>query len=565
MKSKLNKIFIKDKFLFIFNIIFLLLESLTDIYIAIILKRILDYATNKNIHELVNEIKFSLVFVLVAFLTGLLRRNFKNIYTKKVITTIKKEVFCNLLEKNFKSFFKEDTSEYISILNNDVLILEQDYINNIFDIIYKCICFILATIVLIKINIYIAIVIYITSIFPLITPFIFSEILSKNKEKYSQDSSFFTKKIKDFFQGFEVIKTFNIEEKIRGEFNGAVTKMEHAKYRANTLVDFTEVLAQNLGFMIYFCMYIVCAYLLIDSKITYGSLIAIIQLSGYIVTPVVSMSSKLSRVKSAKKIKDKIDDLLIEKGDDALLICKKSFQNSIELIDVKFSYSNKGNIIDGISLSFKKGKKYAIVGKSGCGKSTLLKLIQGCYNDYEGLIKIDGIEISQLSSESLATISSTIHQNTFLFNDSIQNNIDLNSTYSEDEINPIIKSVGLSELVNKLDGGADFFGGENGRYLSGGEKQRIAIARALINKTPILMCDEGTASLDNQTSSNIENLIINQTDLTCIVVTHKLIKNILIKYDSIIVMKNNKVEEIGSFEELIKRKGYFYSLYILEN
>ncbi|MDB8791421.1 ATP-binding cassette domain-containing protein [Romboutsia sp. 1001216sp1] len=129
----------------------------------------------------------------------------------------------------------------------------------------------------------------------------------------------------------------------------------------------------------------------------------------------------------------------------------------------------------------------------------------------------------------------------------------------------ICKRSGILPLINKLENGIESHVGENGNKLSGGEKQRIAIARALINNTQILILDESTSALDNETAYNLETSLLSLNDLTMIVVTHKLIKNILINYDEIIVMKEGRVIEKGSFKELIDLKGYFYSLYYIQS
>ena len=123
----------------------------------------------------------------------------------------------------------------------------------------------------------------------------------------------------------------------------------------------------------------------------------------------------------------------------------------------------------------------------------------------------------------------------------------------------------MDKLLNKLPNGINSLVGENGNKLSGGEKQRIAIARALINNTQILILDESTSALDNETAYNLENSLLNLENLTLIKVTHKLIKNILNIYDEIIVMNNGKIIEKGNFEDLINIKGYFYSLYTIQN
>ena len=158
-----------------------------------------------------------------------------------------------------------------------------------------------------------------------------------------------------------------------------------------------------------------------------------------------------------------------------------------------------------------------------------------------------------------------IQQNIFMFDDSIKENIRLYSNHDDKDILDACKRSGLDKLLNKLPNGINSLVGENGNKLSGGEKQRIAIARALINNTQILILDESTSALDNETAYNLENSLLNLENLTLITVTHKLIKNILNRYDEIIVMKNGKIIEKGNFEDLINIKGYFYSLYTIQN
>ncbi len=158
-----------------------------------------------------------------------------------------------------------------------------------------------------------------------------------------------------------------------------------------------------------------------------------------------------------------------------------------------------------------------------------------------------------------------IQQNVFMFDDSIKENIKLYSDYSDEEVLEICNRSGLSNLISSLPNGINSSVGENGNKLSGGEKQRIAIARSLINNTNLLILDESTSALDNETAYNLESSLLSINDLTLIVVTHKLIKNILVSYDEIIVMKDGMIIEKGKFDDLINFKGYFYSLYYLQN
>lgn len=300
-------------------------------------------------------------------------------------------------------------------------------------------------------------------------------------------------------------------------------------------------------------------------SITVGTAIIIIQLSTHIVGPVKLSISLINQIRSVSLIADKIETILEDTKDSFENTNLNNFVDSIEIKNLDFSYNEERKALDNINLSIDKNKKYAIVGESGSGKSTLIKLLMRYYNDYEGSILIDNNDLRNIYSSDLYKNMSMIQQNVFMFDDSIKENIRLYSNHTDDDIINSCERSGLTKLIDKLPEGINSLVGENGNKLSGGEKQRIAIARALINNTQILILDESTSALDNETAYNLEHSLLNLDDLTLITVTHKLIKSILINYDEIIVMKNGKIIEKGSFNDLLNQKGYFYSLYTIQN
>ncbi len=154
---------------------------------------------------------------------------------------------------------------------------------------------------------------------------------------------------------------------------------------------------------------------------------------------------------------------------------------------------------------------------------------------------------------------SLVHQNVFVFNDTIYHNVTLYKDFPDKEVRSALLAAGLSGLL--ANHGMDYVCGENGRALSGGEKQRISIARALLQNTSVLLMDEATAALDEITANAIMNSVLAMKDITCITVTHRLDESILKKYDEIIVLNHGKVAEQGTFDNLISRHGLFYSLY----
>ena len=208
-------------------------------------------------------------------------------------------------------------------------------------------------------------------------------------------------------------------------------------------------------------------------------------------------------------------------------------------------------------MRFKKGQKYAIVGESGCGKTTLLKVLMGYFSNVGGKIMIDKRDAGKLNIKDMSNILSIMQQNVFLFDTTIKNNITLFKDYPEEEIEDVVEKTQLKRLVESLEDGIDTYIGEAGDKLSGGEKQRISMARAFLKKKPILLLDEATSSLDNLTANEIEETIFTMEDVTVISVTHVLNEERLKRYNKIFVLKDGKVIEEGNFDELMNKNEYF--------
>lgn len=237
----------------------------------------------------------------------------------------------------------------------------------------------------------------------------------------------------------------------------------------------------------------------------------------------------------------------------------KQLKYGIRVENVSFGYEKGCNILQNMNVVFEKGKSYAIVGASGSGKSTLLNLLMASYGSYQGKIYYDDYEMKEISSVSLYDMISNIQQNVFVFNASIRDNITMFGKFAKEEVERAIELSGLSKLMEQR--GEDYICGENGSGLSGGEKQRISIARSLLRDAQVLLVDEATASLDAMTACQVSNAILDLEHITRIVVTHSLDAVLLKRYDCIMALKNGKIEEKGTFEELMKQKNYFYSLY----
>ena len=234
----------------------------------------------------------------------------------------------------------------------------------------------------------------------------------------------------------------------------------------------------------------------------------------------------------------------------------------IDFHDVVFSYEKGETALNNVSFKAKHGELTAIVGESGSGKSTILNLISKFYEQGSGDIKIGGVSIKGVNSESVLKDVSMVYQDVFLFNDSIKNNIRFaKPDATDEEIISACKSSNCHDFITALEKGYDTLVGENGNRLSGGEKQRVSIARAILKDSPMLLLDEATASLDIENELYVKGAIANliKDDKTIIMIAHNL--TIIKNADNILVLDKGRIVEHGKHETLIKNKGKYYSMW----
>ena len=563
--KKLWKYLFKYKLLFFTRVLTISLAALSVICFDFMMGFIVDIFSNGETEKFVPIILASIFLIILLFVTEYIDGYVMSSYIKNTVNYLRCDIFTKILNKDMKDFSLDNSGKYISILYNDIKIIEDSLLNNIFLVISSFISFIISLLFLFSISPSIVIFIVIFGILGFVIPNALSKKLIVEKNNYSHNLEEITSVTKDLFSGFEVIKGFNIGSKINTIFKNSSNTVESTKKKCSILESIIKGFSLSFSVTVYLGVLILGGYLMYKGEISVGTAIIIIQLSTHIVGPVKTSISLINQIKSVSLIADKIDEILYDSCEDIEEVSLPKFENSIEIKNLDFSYTNDRKALNNINLTFEKNKKYAIVGESGCGKSTLIKLLMRYYKDYNGDILIDNKDIHKIFSNDLYKNMSMIQQNVFMFDDSIKENIKLFANYSDEEVLSICGRSGLSNLISRLPNGINSLVGENGNKLSGGEKQRIAIARSLINNTKILILDESTSALDNETAYNLESSLLSINDLTLIVVTHKLIKNILLNYDEIIVMKDGMVIEKGSFDYLISLKGYFYSLYYLQN
>ena len=486
-------------------------------------------------------------------------------YIRKAMQNYKETLFSKLTEKNIMSFRSESTSTYLSALTNDCTSIEANYLDKEFWFIYRVTSFITSLSMMLFYSPLLTLIAVGVTFLPLFVSLLSGKKLSKEEVVVSDRNKSFTATVTDCLNGFSVVKAFRAEKPVSGLFSVENTKLENSKCKRTRLQIFISTLGQLAGMTAQITVFFAGAYLALSGKgITAGTVMIFVNLMNFVVAPVAELPGLLAARKASRALIDKIAKSLEESsftgGDTELTTLEKG----ISVKAVSFSYEEGKEVLHDVSFDFEAGKSYAMVGASGSGKSTLLNLIMSgaCGAEYSGKIMWDDTDLKDSSSDSFFDQVSSIDQNVFVFNSSIRDNITMFRDFPEEEVNEAIRRSNLKELIEER--GTGYLCGESGKALSGGEKQRISIARSLLKKSSVLVADEITAALDSQTAYKVSSDILDLTGITRIVVTHSLEERLMKRYDKILVMRDGRIEEQGTFDELMAMRKYFHALFMVK-
>lgn len=559
MKNLRKSFFRGNQILFILTVVFGILGIGISIAFAYLLQRLLDVANTGTIDELKRLILFSLIIFAALFLVEMLLKRIKAAFLKKAMLQYKNDAFEMITKKGISSFASETTSSYLSILTNDATYIENNYLVGLIASIAQLTSFFGALALMIYYNWMMTLVVILSCSIPIGLSIIFGKKLQILEKEISKKNENFMGKVKDLLSGFFIIKSFQAENTAIKLFDNENEELESEKENRKNTEGTINAISSVLSGALQIAVFVVGAFLAIKGDITVGVVLAFVQLMNNIMEPIQTLPALFAKRKAASGLIDKMEGYAKSNEEEVGTLELKNIYDGIKFEDVSFSYNDDGELaLKDINLNFEKGKSYAVVGESGSGKSTILRLIMRGYLNYTGDIKLDEKELKDVDSTSLYNLLSIVQQDVFIFNSTIKDNITLYKNFDEDKINKAIELAGLRKLIaNK---GIDFNCGENGVNLSGGERQRISIARSLLKNTEVLLMDEATSALDAETSKAVLDQILSLDELTRIVITHSLKKEELKKFDEIIVMRNGMVQEKGSYEELVEKKDYFYSL-----
>jgi len=507
-----------------------------------------------------------LIIPLVAFLKGVtnyLQINSANKISLNIVGNFQKDFFAKIIKSNIEIIDENGPANLISRINNDSNLIAQSLERVINSLFKDGLTVIVLIGTMFYLNWKLALITFISLPFVIIPIYKIGQKINKISKDSQIQLGFLTTILNQSFQNIQTIKSYQLEERetlnVNSEISQRINFMHRLFKMRYSILPIIEIIAGvSIAILI-----IYAGIQISNGTSTLGELTAFITALLMLSEPIRSLGTLNAIYQEGLAALSRQYKLY----DDAFII--KDVENAIQFNDiseniifdnVSFKYSNSDrNILDNVNFNIKKNTRNYIIGESGSGKTTIFKLLLRLYEASDGKIFFDNSEISKYKLNSIRSNISSVFQNTLIFNDTLYNNINLDNQNMNINFESLMQDLNIDEFSNKLSKKFDTIIGVDGVSLSGGEMQRIAIARAIIKNSPILLLDEATNSLDS-----INELEINKTldkyfeEKTVIIIAHKLstIKNA----DNIIVLKDGKVMGEGTYKNLEKTNHYFNEL-----
>lgn len=529
----------KERFLLLGAILVGGVTAVLSAFVSILLQKVIDVAVLGDTHGFYTQLAVMLVYLLALGITGFLEAILGKLLVRNVTRHLRDDIFSGVMKRSPVTYASQNTADYLSALVNDVKLIEENYLIPILLCSQMAVMFLTTLGILLWLSPLVTVILLCFLVLLFAVPALLGKKLQKRQDAYSLQLSAFTGAAKDFFNGYEVIRGYSALEYIRSRFFRCNKETVDKKYSADKLMAVNESFSDIFSSLTIIVIVFVSVWQLMQGKITMGTLLALIQLSGTFVTPVVLLLQNLPKIQGIKPVLEHLGSLTehSEKCGETIPVKEGTkpvvLEGSIVCSGITYGYAKDKNILNNQSFCFKAGKKYALTGPSGCGKSTLIKLLSGYTKDFQGDILADGRSIKEMRQQEINSLVAVIHQNVFLFDTDIRDNICLGEHFSQQEIEKVLCESGLWDFVSTLKDGINTKAGENGQLFSGGQRQRIAVARALIRRTPVLILDEGTSAIDKETAFEIEQKLLLREDLTLITITHHMDKRLKGYYDEI--------------------------------
>lgn len=500
---------------------------------------------------------FSFIF---NYLQGFIMATVTNKFSKK----LRNEISNKINELPLKYFDNNSIGDILSRVTNDIDTISQS-INQSIGTLVSSTTLLIGSIVMMFVTNYI---LALTAIFSTIAGFALMILILKKSQKYfdtyQKELGNINGYIEEIYTGHNIVKVYNGTEKANKEFNKINKRLYESSRKSQFLSGLMHPIMNFIGNFGYVAVCIIGAILVINGHITFGVIVAFMIYIRLFSQPLTQIAQATTVLQSTAAASERVFEFLKEeampeeKNNKPLEI--KNVKGNVSFEHVKFGYNQDKIIIKDFSTKIKAGQKIAIVGPTGAGKTTIVNLLMKFYDLNSGDIKIDNISLKDLTRENIHDLFVMVLQDTWIFNDTIKQNIKYNKkNVTDKEIENACKRVELDHFIKTLPDGYDTVLTDS-ESLSVGQKQLLTIARGMVKSSPLLILDEATSSVDTRTEELVQKAMDKLTEgKTSFIIAHRLstIKNA----DLILVMNNGNIIEQGTHKSLLKQNGFYAELY----
>lgn len=531
----------------------------TSIYI----QKLTDFVfVNGNVN-LLNLMSLAMIFLIVIqILLGVLQTKFTLKTGQLIDARLILGYYKHLLKLPQRFFDKTQTGEIISRINDAYKIrvfINSTLIGLIVNSLIVAFSFVLMFIYSWKMALIVMIIVPLYSVLYLIT----NKINKKTERRVMENNAQLESHLVESINTVSTIKRFGVEEHFNIRTENSFVKLLESTYRSGLNGIFTSYTTNFFARIFVIIVLWSGSYFVLSNELTPGELMSFYAILTYFTSPLNSLINVNKTIQSAFIASDRLFEIMdLDEEDESRIYINKEMLGDIKFSDISFRYGSRINVFKDFNLTVERGKITAIVGESGSGKSTLVHLLQNIYPIAEGKILINNIDIAQVDNSALRKMVGVVPQKIDLFKGSIAKNIAVGDF--EPDLNKILQisiKIGIQDFIEELPQGFNTDVGENGSALSGGQRQKIALARVLYREPEIIILDEATSALDSESESQIMDVIkaLKSENKTIIMVAHRL--STVLNADRISVLEKGQLIESGSHEDLYQSKGKYYHLW----
>lgn len=553
MISLKNNIKNINKYILVYTILSVI-TALVGVVLFQIYGLITETVQTSNIDAAYKITLYTMLVIATLFILDIIGIFIKRNIIYKFSKKIREDIIRTIFSISFADARKMKERNLLSVIINDVEKLESLFLEAYLNIINSLSMFLIMLVAIGKINIRYVFLVLILLVPSVIQKFVFRKVINDSGQKTAKSLGILTAKTLEYSEGIELIKTYNKDDIFIGKYITDVKNYEdirlyEERWKAtnNTFILLAVYIVKVVSLLFFVNDSINGILLLSLATVLFGYV-------NNIGEPLSKILINLSMIDSTRKIRGAINHIL-EKNIKSKELAEGDFEfnKQIAFNNLSFSYGDN-RVLSNFIYRFEKGKKYIIFGESGSGKSTFLKVLMGYEEDYDGEVLIDDTELKEIDIEKFWDKIAFIDQNVFVMSGNLKDNITLfNEDISDESVEKAVEISGLTELVKSFEQGIYEPVKEGGSNLSGGEKQRISIARAIVMDKEILIMDEALSALDNIKALEVEKKLL-ESDRTIFSISHR-VNHLIREYDEILFLKNGKVYESGNYEELLNNNS----------